>query len=252
MTQKITLLLFLGLGLGFASCKSSSPTSSNTNNNSNTATKISGRISLAVSVDGLGANPTPGVTETKSEQAQANLVFDLPETAITGLNGNQAATWQNPTFGGSVHWLEHDELIFDCNGGKGMTEDTVIKTFNSASAGAQPGGVQIVIQSSGQYGISVTGAWKGYPSHQVHTTWSNCQAVSYAADSADVPGVYFEQYFSPFFGGAMGSFTGQVGSDPNHISGVWDGTDQMTIYNVGSTTVTVPVKVTVTWDLTKQ
>ena len=212
----------------------------------------SGKLTLTVSIDGSVQNPTPGLNETKTEFAVANLEFDLADVPVTGLNGAEQATWKNAQFVGQLNWSEYDEQKFQCGSGLALQEDTVIKTFNSSSSGAQPGGVSLSVLPSGSYGITAAGAWTGQPTHQFHSTWSNCQTVTYASDSANLVGVPFEQYFSADFGGLLGSFTGQAGSDLSHISGKFDGTDQLTVFSVGTTSVTVPVKVSVVWNFTIQ
>ncbi|MDP4231019.1 MAG: hypothetical protein Q8916_11525 [Bacteroidota bacterium] len=238
----------------FSACNdSSSPTSTTTNPNTSSYKNISGRISLAVHISGSRNLTLGAISYTKSEEAQANLVFDLPITALSGSSGGKNCSWKDAVFGGSVNWFEELSTEYDCSPGSRATDhDSTTRTFNSASDGAQPGGVSFAMQPDGTYGINLTGAWSGTPTTETRSHAGNCGTPTYTTNTAKIIGVPFENYFSPFSASnPSGGLTGTIDkSNPSRVNGTLHGTDQMTVIDNGTTPVTMPVNYDIIWDLT--
>lgn len=207
-------------------------------------------MSLSVTVDGTVANTDPAVNESKTILGSADLVFDLPDADIISSAGVRSVSWSQ-NFGGSVSVVEYFSRTYKCNADNVTEIDTTRSSFSSASAGSQPGGVQLSVNADGSYNINATALYTGMPTVVTTTNWSMCPTPFVDNHTSNAPGIPYEQYFVPFFSGAMGYFSGKIdNADPNHVKGTWHGTDQQILFSYGTTTVTIPVEVTVVWDIT--
>ena len=252
-TSLCILAAFVVFGTVLSACNDG--TSPNTDNNTTTIDSsfkhISGIITLSMRITGSRSTSLGADDYTKSEDATVNLSFNLGSDSIhNSAGGGSNCAWHNPVFGGLVNWTEILLTTYDCNGGKATDKETMIKSFSSAASGNQPGGVNITIESNGSYGINIAPGFSGMPTAVTHTIETNCGTPTSNTTTGNGPGVPFSNYFVPVATG--GAVTGTVDkSNPSHITGSYTGTDNMTIFDIGTSTITMPIQYTISWDLTR-
>src|SRR6185312_5997513 len=121
---------------------------------------------------------------------------------------NTMCSWDNPTYDGHSNWLEETLTEYDCMGGRATDKDTMIKSYSTNIGGEQPGGVQLVIANDGTYAITIAPGFTQTSMNIFHSIFTNCGKQTYTSNSGKGPGVPFQNEFTPFTNGAMGSFTG--------------------------------------------
>ncbi len=230
--------------------------------------QAAGRISLAVSIDSSRTQTLSGTTYTKKELAQGNLAFDLAtvETSKAAPGLAQGFAWHDAIYGGFASWYEEftqpDRVQIpgttnyrDCT-----RVDSTSYSFSSAASGAQSGNVSLFIYSDGAYQISIDASTNGIITENFETS-NDCSAdghvIRTASPPSQGPGVLFAAYFSSNTLGADGHreyVTGKIPPGSNRVNGVlqWIDEQSVEVFSSGTTRITVPVHVTLTWDITLQ
>lgn len=216
-----------------------------------------GRVSLAVEIEGSGSQTIAGTTDTKTELAQADLAFDL--VPVQGIGG-QIFKWDDATYGGTSRWYE--ELIEPSSvqvpGTKQIVPctkvDSTVWNFSSGASSGQPGSVKLELQGD-QYQLWVAAGPGGSTTETlIHVT--NCTADGHferSSTSGILNLVPYATYFSSTDGSAAGvTVTRPLAKGATRVNDVLQWTDKMVIFSFGTTVVTVPVTVRLTWDFTIQ
>ena len=254
MSKLVTFLSLLLVGIATGCASSDSPNDANNNNNNTTGNpKVHGRISLSASMNGSRTATVGDIEQTKTESALADLVFNLANVDVQTSSGARTAVWHSDSqrYGGSVSWLEIHSRRYECNGTMVTDIDSTTRTFSSASKGGQPGGVQLSIMPDGSYTIVIAAVYKDLPTHQSRKSWTHCPSTMLQAAEEDQPGIPFQQYFTPFIAGANGYFAGTIDpANPKRVNGSWHANDEFVLFSTNGNKITLPVEVTVTWDLT--
>jgi hypothetical protein len=204
----------------------------------------SGRVSLSVNMD--GTRPQTGTSDTVTELAQADLVFNLGDVAEDRTpDGTVGVSWNPAQYGGTVNWYQ----VYASPGTTAgcTSRDSTLRTFASSAAGGQPGDVTLTISPNGHYEISIDAGYAGAgPTTRTQTIYTvGCpgSAPPFTVTSSQT-GVPFSDYFRPRFGGATGTLTGTITPGANRVNGSFQGVDTFSVQ------VPVPVAVRVTWDIT--
>jgi hypothetical protein len=218
---------------------------------------VSGRISLSATVSGSKANTfLTTITETKTEEGTGTLVYDLPSVAVDESGPDRSANWNDAGFGGTANWVsEHVTIsgyICDQVKDRKVTDKvTTTQTFSSASAGLQITGIGLTIGADGSYTIAI-----GPSTSTAATTVTKSEHSGYCINpdpqtSTNQSPIPFAQYFIPFVAGGGQKTTGKIDpAQPNSIKGTYHGTDDLTMFSYNTTTITLPLDYTITWDLT--
>ncbi len=222
----------------------------------------SGRISLSASIASTRTQTLSGTTFTKNELAQGDLAFDLP--MVQG-KGGELFNWADASYGGTASWYEEytqpgsvqipGTLNFrDC-----ATVDSTTQSFSSAASGGQPGSVELEIFPNGTYQITISAGVTGTPTTVLEVTNTNCNGDGHFVRSTFPPEqdgyVLFAPYFSSYTMGADGyraNVTGTIPSGSTRVNNVlqWVDTTSVEVFSNGTSRTTVPVNVTLTWDIT--
>ncbi len=223
--------------------------------------QAAGRISLAVSIDSSRTQTLSGVTYTKKEFAQGNLAFDL--ATVQGARGQEFA-WHDTYYGGFASWYEEFtqpdtyQIPGTTNYANCTRVDSTSYSFSSAASGPQPGNVYLNIFSDGTYRISIDASANGIITEN-YVTSNDCSGhvIRTASPPNQSPGVLFAAYFSSNTLGAGGYreyVTGTIPPGSNRVNGVlqWIDEQSVEVFSSGTTRITVPVHVTLTWDITLQ
>ena len=216
-----------------------------------------GRVSLAVEIEGSGSQTIAGTTDTKTELAQADLAFDL--VPVQGIGG-QIFKWDDAIYGGTSRWYEEliEPAFFQIPGTKQIVPcnrvDSTVWNFSSAAAGGQPGSVKLELQGD-QYQLWVS-AGAGGPTTETLIHVTNCTADGHFERSS-TSGILNLVPYAGYFNSADGSDAGvtvtrPLGKGATRVNDVLQWTDKMAIFSFGTTVVTVPVTVRLTWDFTIQ
>ena len=217
---------------------------------------VSGRISLSASISGSRTySPNSGYKETKTEEGAANLVYNLSEVQFDG-GVDRRVTWKDAGFGGTADWISVFEKSFTyiCDNVKDRLvtkKETTTQTFASSAGGLQKTGAELTINADDSYTIvlgpstSLTAA-----TTVVKTEYSgyciNPQPEIYTSPSS----IPFAYYFIEYIGGS-GKFMGKINpNQPDRINGVYYGTDSITVFSHNTSVIRMPLKYTLTWDLT--
>ncbi len=250
MKTLLNLFLVLCASILFASCKTNSPTG--TVNDSGTPTKVSGRISMAVTLSGSRTYST----ETKTEEGTANFVYDLSGITVDEAGGDRSANWNDAGFGGtanqvSVHTNSYN-YICDAVKDRIVTDkETTTQTFSSASAGLQITGMGLTIAADGSYTIGIgpsTAAAATTKTEKVYSGYCTNPQPESSTNQSPIP---FSQYFLAYVAGGINKTSGKIDpANPNSIKGTYHGTDNITMFSYNTTTITLALDYTITWDLT--
>jgi hypothetical protein len=241
------------LALLLSACNDGTSPNNNTTTTPPTSgfNNVSGTVTLTIHASGSGKTTLGSETLTKNENISVDLSFVLPIHKLTTTGAGSNCSWDSPKYGGTSSQFEETLTEYDCMGGRATDKDTLSKTYSTGVSGDQLGGVNLVIQNDGSYGITISGTSLGNPTQVTHSIGTFCGMQTHSSTTGFGPGVPFSQYFSPFTDGAMGSLTGKVTTaNPAHIAGVFNGKDNLTLFTQGTSSVLFPFDYVVSWDLT--
>ena len=120
------------------------------------------------------------------------------------------------------------------------------------------GSVHLGIFPDGTYRISIDAAGNGIITENYETS-NDCSGhvVRTTSPPSQSSGVLFSSYFSSNTldaGGSREYVTGKIPPGSNRVNGVlqWIDEQSVEVFSLGTTRITVPVHVTLTWDITLQ
>ncbi len=136
--------------------------------------------------------------------------------------------------------------------------DSTSYSFSSASSPPLIGSVHLDIFPDGTYRISIDAAGNGIITENYETS-NDCSGhvVRTTSPPSQSSGVLFSSYFSSNTldaGGSREYVTGKIPPGSNRVNGVlqWIDEQSVEVFSLGTTRITVPVHVTLTWDITLQ
>jgi hypothetical protein len=245
--------------MAIAACAGASTTPDNFLGGSSGSKRASGRVSIAISIDGSATRTNVNQTERRSELAQVDLAFDLGE-----IDGGPGAIfyWQDAKFGGTLSWYSEHITTGPPPGGVGpnpcISGDSLLQSFSSAGAGGQPGAVKLEVEPSGRYNLWI---WMNGPTGPTQATqifMSNCNdkgTMGRTVIPSSEPYVPLTNYFNSAFwipvNGGVEYFSGSIAPGANRVNNVVQTTDTYLLFHqTGTPDVTVPVVIRLTWDFT--
>ena len=221
--------------------------------------RASGRVSIAISIDGSAERTVFNQIEHKSELAQIDLAFDLGE--IDGGPGSEFY-WQDSRFGGTLSWYSEHWTKGPPPNGDGpnpcISADSLIQSFSSAAAGGQPGAVKLEILPNGHYNLWIWMNGPTGPTQATEISSGNCNSKGTTVRTVipvTEPYVPLTSYFSSAFFVPLNSgedhFSGTIAPGATRVNNVVQTTDAYLLFHqTGTPDVTVPVNIRLTWDFT--
>jgi len=211
---------------------------------------------MAVTISGSRADSNSGIKETKTEEGSGTFVYDIPTVAITEGGGQRSANWDNAGFGGTVDWASEHVTTYGyiCDSYKERQVTDKVSTtqsFASASAGLQITGLGLVIFANDSFQVGIGPSTNLTAARTVTKSEHYGYCINPSPETTTTQSaVPFAQYFLPYIGGGADKLTGKIDpADPNHVKGVYHGTDNITMFSHNTTVITLPLEYTITWDL---
>ena len=259
-TARVGLLVTcVAIAAGCSGAASSSLTPDGFLGGSSGSHRASGRVSIAISMDGSADRTLFNQLEHKSELAQIDLAFDLGE--IDGGPGSEFY-WQDARFGGTLNWTSEHWVKGPPPGGIGpnpcISADSLVQSFSSAAAGGQPGAVKLEILPSGHYNLWIWMNGPAGPTQASEISSGNCNDKGTTIRTlipVTEPYVPLTNYFSSSFWVKVNNnddhFSGAIAPGATRVNNVAQTTDTYLLFHqTGIPDVTVPVNIRLTWDFT--